>query len=336
MGMRIEASVTSVSWIPSEAITGPVRLPMDIGVGHYDDPPPDEISDPAAYVAADRCRFANELRAWIEVDDDGHITGAGYAGAGHVGMTTMKLLGKRLQIPAVGFPTIQVEPERHADRVRFLQTAGGRTGAPMPRPLRRPPFVRVVAPTAWSTLGLTIYADGRVEHEVVSVSPFPRHWIYDHRSQLVSKSGFIDFQTWSETNIGDNSPWGDMIETEARMTDVETGLERQLSLQIMRSGEKPELRKLKADELLTRQGEPGTELYLLLDGVVAVEVDGATLAELGPGSIVGERAVIEGGVRTSTLRATTPLKVAVARADQLDLSILEELSAGHRREEPPA
>lgn len=332
--MIIDSSVTSISWIPSEAITGPVRLPMDIGVGHYDDPPPDELGDRAAFVAADRCRFANVLAAWIEVDEAGAIIDAGYAGAGHVGITTVHVLGRRLAIPGVAYPTIQVEPERHPDRVRFLQTAGGRTGAPMPRPVRRPPFVRVVAPTAWTTLALTIHADGRAEHEVVGVSPFPRHWIYDGSSRLVAKSGFIDFQTWAETNVGDHSPWGDLTDSGALITEVETALERQLSLQIMRAGETPELRKLKADELLTRQGDPGAELFLILDGVVVVEVDGNPLAELGPGSIVGERAVIEGGRRTSTLRATTPLRVAVARVDQLDPSALEELSSGHRREEP--
>jgi CRP-like cAMP-binding protein len=62
------------------------------------------------------------------------------------------------------------------------------------------------------------------------------------------------------------------------------------------------------------------------------------LAELGPGSVVGERAVLEGGVRTASLRATTPLRVAVTRGDQLDLSALTQLASAHRREGhlPPA
>lgn len=332
--MIVSSTVTSVSWIPSEAITGPVRLPIDIGIGHYDDPPPDELGDPGAFVGADRCRFANVLSAWIEVDDSGRILDAGYSGAGHVGMTSMQLLGRRLSIPGVAYPIIQVEPERHDDRVRFVQTAGGRTGAPMPRPVRRAPFVRVVAPTAWTTLALTIHADGRAEHEVLSASPFPRHWVYDDSARLVAKSGFIDFRTWAETNVGDHSPWGELTDSGAVMTEAETALERELSLRIMRAGEKPALRKLKPGDLLTRQGDPGTELFLILDGVVTVEVDGTPLAELGPGSVVGERALMEGGNRTATLRATTPLNVAVARADQLDRSALEQLSAGHRREEP--
>ena len=56
-------------------------------------------------------------------------------------------------------------------------------------------------------------------------------------------------------------------------------------------------------DVITEQGEDGDELFLLLDGVLAVEIDGAPVAEVGPGSVLGERAIIEGGVRTSTLRA---------------------------------
>ena len=331
--MRISANVTSISWIPSEGITGPVRLPMDVGIGHYDDPPPDRLGEVAAFVAGDRCRFANELTAWIEVDAAGAVLEAGYTGAGHVGSTSMRLLGRTLTVPGIAYPLLQAAPEIHPDRVRFVQTAGGRTGMPMPRPVRRPPFVRVVPPTAWTTLALTIHADGRIEHEVVGVSPFPRHWIYDQDAQLTAKSGFIDFQSWAEDHVGEHTPWGELSDIEAVVTDAESPLERELSLQIMRAGERPELRRLAAGELLTRQGDPGRELFLLLDGVVVVEVDGRALAELGPGSVVGERALLEGGVRTATLRATTPLRVAVARGEQLDASALTQLASGHDREE---
>ena len=42
---RFESSVTSVSWIPSEAIEGLSKFPFDLGITHYDDPPPDTIED---------------------------------------------------------------------------------------------------------------------------------------------------------------------------------------------------------------------------------------------------------------------------------------------------
>ena len=41
--MRFEGSVTAISWIPSEAIEGLPKLPFELGVGHYDEPPPDRL-----------------------------------------------------------------------------------------------------------------------------------------------------------------------------------------------------------------------------------------------------------------------------------------------------
>ena len=95
-------------------------------------------------------------------------------------------------------------------------------------------------------------------------------------------------------------------------------------------------RTLDAGEALVTQGEEGGDLFLVLDGVLAVEVDGEALAEVGPGALLGERALLEGGVRTATLRATTRCRVAVLEADQIDLEELRQVSAGHRREESPS
>jgi hypothetical protein len=36
--MRIESSVTAISWIPSEAIEGMPKIPFEMGIGHYDEP----------------------------------------------------------------------------------------------------------------------------------------------------------------------------------------------------------------------------------------------------------------------------------------------------------
>jgi CRP-like cAMP-binding protein len=101
----------------------------------------------------------------------------------------------------------------------------------------------------------------------------------------------------------------------------------------MRGGAEPDIRTLAAGETLVRQGEPGDDLFLLLDGLLHVDVDGKVVAELAPGAILGERALLEGGVRTSTLIAATAVKVAVAAHDRLDPAALERVSRGHRREE---
>ena len=101
----------------------------------------------------------------------------------------------------------------------------------------------------------------------------------------------------------------------------------------MRGNAKPKVRKVKQGKTLTEQGEEGAELFLLLDGVLTVEVDGDPVADLGPGAMLGERALLEGGTRTATLRAVTDCKVAVASGDDIDPSALAELREGHRREE---
>jgi hypothetical protein len=328
--MHIESSVTSISWIPSEAMTGLLRVPVDLGIGHYDDPPPDHIDQLEALRVADRFRFANELRAWIEVED-GRVVDSGYSGGGHMGSTTVALGLGHITIPAVSFPDLRADPVVTATTATFVQTTGGRTGAPLPRRINRPPFLKIVAPTVWTTLTLTLRADGSRDYALSGASKMPRHWIYDEADDLVAKSGMIDFKGWTQESFGDNTPWGDN-DSPAIVTAVETELERRLSVHIMREGKKPKIRRLDTGKTLVDQGEPGTELYLLLDGVLSVEVDGHAIAEVGPGSILGERAVIEGGSRTSTLRATTPTTVAIARATDLHPEVLHELASGHQRE----
>ena len=85
--------------------------------------------------------------------------------------------------------------------------------------------------------------------------------------------------------------------------------------------------------MLVEQGSPGDDLYLLLDGVLGVEVDGEQVAEMGPGTMLGERASLEGDVRTATLRALTPVRVAVIPAELVAEGELAMLAADRRREE---
>ena len=328
--MRIESSVTSVSWIPSEAVTGMTKLPFEVGFTHYDDPPPDVIDDLEALGAADGFRFANRLGAWIEVED-GEIVDHGFSGGAVMGSTTVRL-GKQATFQAVGFPELRRDPEVTATSVRFVQTAGGRTGVPAPRRVHHPPFVQLKAPTAWTTLALTIGVDGSARFELAGASPFPRHWVYDAAGKLSQKAGLTNFKDWYRHAFGKHTPWGDE-DSGVLVTAVETALERELSRVLMGGDVKPVIKKLRKGKTLTRQGEPGDEIYLLLDGVLAVEVDGEPLAELGPGAILGERAVLEGGVRTSTLRSVTKCKVAAVGSDHLDPDTLAEISRGHRREE---
>lgn len=332
--MRYESSVTSLSWIPSEAITGGTRVAFDAGFTHYDAPPPDHIEDIGELREQDRFRFANLLRAWIDVDSAGQITGCGYgaASAGMMGSTTVRFGMGSHRFQAAQLPDIRHEPQHGDGKVVFVQTVGGRTGLPAPRPVRRPPYIQWHAPLVWTTLSLTLHADGRAEHAMTGASRFPRHWVYGADGRLSRKSGLTDYRDWAGKSFGRRTPWGDQ-DSPALVTAVESALERTLSLQLMHGGGKPAVSRLKAGEVLVRQGEPGRDVFLVLDGVIAVERDGERLAEYGPGAMLGERAHLEGGARTSTLVAVTPCRVACADARLLDQPALAELAAGHRRED---
>jgi hypothetical protein len=325
--VRIESSVTSVSWIPREAIEGMVKLPFELGVAHYDQPPPDRLDDLEGLLASSAIRFANELRAFVEVDDDGQITGHGHLGRGHMGHTRMRLAGIGLTFGGVSFPDLRGEPEVGDGAVRFTQTAGGQPGMPSPRRVRRRPYLQVSGPVVWSTLALEIRADGTSAFEVIGASSFPRHWIYGHDGTLKAKTGLIDFDTWYRESFGEKNPWGDE-ESPTVVTAVETALERELSAIII--GSDPPFRRLRAGDVLCAQGDPGDELYLLFDGVLAVEQDGVRVAEVGPGAILGEMALLEGGRRTATLAAVTRSRVAVVPRDRVDRAALAEVARGRR------
>ncbi len=330
--MRIESTVTTLSWIPSEAVRGGTRMAFDAGFTHYDQPPPDTIEDIDALRAADRFRFANVLAAWMDVDEDHRVTDSGYSAGGMMGSTTVGIAGLHHQFEAVALPDLQAPPEVGDGWVRFTQTTGGRTGLPAPRPVRRRPFVQWQAPLVWTTMSLTLHVERPPQFEVLGASRFPRHWVYDGGGHLAAKSGLTDFRDWYRKSFGRHTPWGDQ-DSPALITAVESALERSLSTHMIRDGSKPKVRKVSAGDTLVTEGDEGTDVFLVLDGVVRVEKDGERLAEFGPGAVLGERSGVEGGGRTSTLVAVTACRVAVVAHSVMDADQLQELSKGHRNED---
>ena len=126
---RLESSITSVSWIPSESITGMTRLPFELGVGHYDDPPPDALDSLDRLHAAGAFRFANRLSAWVDVLD-GSIVGHGQIGRSYLSPTLMGIGRAQIAFQPVAFPDLEPDPEVSTASVRFSRTAGGRPGVP--------------------------------------------------------------------------------------------------------------------------------------------------------------------------------------------------------------
>ncbi len=330
----ISGSATSVSWIPSEAVTGVTKASFTAGVTHYDDPPSDRagtISDLDRAGAEDRFRFANHLSAWAEVAD-GKIVDAGFAddSRGVMGGSTLRIGPLSTRLAAISLPHQREQMPGSDTRVSFRQTFGGRPAMPMPRRVSYPPYVQVRGPLVWTTLELDLHADGRVVHRLAGASRFPRHWIYDTDGALDQKSGVADFAEWARTSFGEHSPWGGQ-DSPAFVSAVETALEREVAAVIMRGDRRPEIRTLERGETLTRQGDPAAELYLVLDGVLSAAVDGQELGLLGPGSVLGERGLIEGS-RTATLTAETAVRVAVAPSEAVEFDALHAISEGHRRE----
>jgi hypothetical protein len=330
--MKVEKSVTAVTWIPSEAIEGMPKLPFEVGMTSYDDPPPDRLASGQLEQLRDENGFreANELRAWIDVDD-GKIVGAGYSGRAIIGTTHVKIGPKTMSFPGVEYPLVQSEPEVGPDWVKFVQSAGGRMGLPAPRRVSGKPFFQIASASAWTTLQLIIYADGTSKHRLVGASPFPRHWIYDDSGTLVEKSGEIDFERWWRESYGPNTPWGG-DDSPALVAAVESELERELSRIVMADAKELPRRELAEGETLLQQDEPGTAMFLILDGLLDVEVDGDVVAQVGPGAIVGERASLEGGMRTSTLRAASNVRAVVIPVSSIDVGEITALASGHRRE----
>ena len=190
--MRIESSVISVSWIPREAIEGVVKLPFELGVAR-DLPPPDRLDDLEGLLGSS-IRFANELRAFIEVDDDGRVTEARTPRPGPhgphphaAGRDRPHLLQDQLPRPARGARGQRRRGSLHPDGRRPAGHAVAPGSAALPPGLGAGGVVDA---------GPHHRADGTADFEVVGASSFPRHWIYGHDGTLQAKTGLIDFDTW--------------------------------------------------------------------------------------------------------------------------------------------
>ena len=71
---------------------------------------------------------------------------------------------------------------------------------------------------------------------------------------------------------------------------------------------------------LIREGEPGREFFVVVDGEIEVRRGSRRVARLGAGSFVGEIALLSRSPRTATVVATTPLRVlAIEGRDFVEL-----------------
>ena len=103
-----------------------------------------------------------------------------------------------------------------------------------------------------------------------------------------------------------------------------------LSRSLMTGGGKMPRRRVEPGETLVEQGEPGEDLFLLLDGVLDVEVDGDVVGEVGPArsSASAPSSAAASGRRRSG--AVTACRVAVVAAE-IRATATAELSATRDR-----
>jgi CRP-like cAMP-binding protein len=68
---------------------------------------------------------------------------------------------------------------------------------------------------------------------------------------------------------------------------------------------------LKEGKELTRQGAPGREFFVLIEGTADVLKDGQKVNTLGAGDFFGEIALVHHAPRTATVAATSPVRALV-------------------------
>jgi CRP/FNR family transcriptional regulator, cyclic AMP receptor protein len=97
-----------------------------------------------------------------------------------------------------------------------------------------------------------------------------------------------------------------------RLEDVAllTGCSRRQLRAIARISEVVEV---PAGSVLARRGDPGDEFFMILDGSAHVEVSPRKRSTLGPGKYFGEMSLLDGGPRSATVIADTPLRVLVIK-----------------------
>ncbi len=80
-------------------------------------------------------------------------------------------------------------------------------------------------------------------------------------------------------------------------------------------------------ELVFREGDVGSELYVVLEGEIRIHLDGAgrdvTIARFGPNTVVGEMAVFDEQPRSASAEATIDTTVRVLRKDRLQVIVHE-------------
>lgn len=64
-------------------------------------------------------------------------------------------------------------------------------------------------------------------------------------------------------------------------------------------------------KVLTRQGKPGSEAFIIVEGEAKAAMKGRRSVRLGPGELFGELALLDGGPRAATITAESDMVLLV-------------------------
>lgn len=81
--------------------------------------------------------------------------------------------------------------------------------------------------------------------------------------------------------------------------------------ELERIGSLADIVDLPAGRRIMAQGERGAEMFILVEGAADVERDGEALGTRGPGTVLGEIALIDGGPRTASVTLTSDSRLLV-------------------------
>ena len=332
--MRIESSVTSVSWIPSEAVTGMTRAVRGgrhalrqpaarrdrrpRGLGAADAVP---LREPARGV--DRSRGRRDRRRRLRrrrgdgLDDRApRRSEATFAGG---------------RAPASSSDDPEVSDDRRPRSCR--PTAAAR------RSRRRGASATHRSCSSSAPTGVDHAArsrsapTARATFELAGASAFPRHWVYDDDGKLAAKAGLADFKEWYRHSFGKHTPWGDE-DSKALVTTVETALERELSDVDHAGGGKPKIRKLRRR---ARRSSSRASRATRYSSCSTVCCRWTSTASRSPSSARARSSASAPFSRAACARRrfapSTKCRVAAVPADNLDLDAPSEISKTHRREE---
>lgn len=79
-----------------------------------------------------------------------------------------------------------------------------------------------------------------------------------------------------------------------------------------------------AGTVFCRQGKPGSEFFVVIDGEAVINVGGTDVAVVGNGGFFGELALLGGGPRTASVTARTPMSVFVLASPEFSSLLREE------------